>query len=635
MVEHLRINALERLSTLTSDLICVIGMDGYYKFINPAFERLLGYSLEDLKNIPARSLIHPDDTQRARDANVAAMAANASLQSFSCRNIAKDGRHIWLQWSATSSQDEGVIYAVARDISEQKKIEEELRESEARYRFLAQHASDVIGRYDLSGCVLDVSGAVERVLGFTREELLGTSGFVHVLPEDVNPTMEALATMASGARPVIEYRMRRKDGAVIWMESNALPIFDPHTNQLSEFVSATRDITERKRAEEQKKALEIQLHQSQKMEAIGRLAGGIAHDFNNLLSGILGFTLVALETLPADAPERPSLEEVTKAGHRAADLVKQLLLFARRQTSSAETILDVNEAIRDLSKMLERLIGEHVKIELNLKSDRARVRMESSQLSQVLINLCVNARDAMPRGGTVQIETRHVLAASVKTPPDVAPSQEGWVLLSVTDSGEGMSEEVVARAFEPFFTTKTSGTGLGLAAVYGAVRGASGFVELTSTVGRGSRFEMYFPLSTGASGPAEATGTKSPERRAEEGKTILVAEDEDLVREVVRKVLLRAKYRVLIAKNGAEAVEILEKTPQVDLLVTDAVMPVMGGHELIERVFEMRPSLRVLLVSGYSAEGISDRRVGSLQKPFTPRDLERAVRALLDHPARI
>lgn len=623
-----RAEALERLSTQTTDLLCAIGFDGHFKYMNPAFERLLGFTIDELTHLRAAEIIHPDDLERTRTAGKPLAEGGGSVALYETRCITKDGTVRWLQWSATTIYQEQLIYCVARDITEQKKIAEELQVSEARYRFLAEHLTDMVGRYNLQGHMIDQSGAHERMLGYTGEELRGTDTFSFMHPDDHAGAMAAMGKIITeGGIHSAEYRLKKKNGEYLWVESAGRAVRDPVTGQPTEIVGVTRDISERRRAEEKQRLLEQQLHQAQKMEAIGRLAGGIAHDFNNLLSAILGFTHVALETLAIDAPERISLEEVTKAGQRAADLVKQLLLFSRRQNASSNSVLEINDAIRELDRIMRRLIGEHIEVTLQVPAEKTSVRLDEAQLSQVLVNLCVNARDAMPRGGKVTITSSIVSPDSFSLPPDVDKAKHGWALVTVADTGHGMSEEVRAHAFEPFYTTKAHGTGLGLAAVYGVMRGAGGFVDLQSEVGKGTRFNLYFPI---CEAPITSAVQRPLETQRTEGQTILVAEDEDLVREVIRKVLTRAHYRVLTARDGVEALEILEKTPDIDLLVTDAVMPMMGGPELIERTMERWPDLRVLLISGYASEAAGDRRVKTLPKPFTPSELAGAVRSLLE-----
>ena len=518
----------------------------------------------------------------------------------------------------------------------------QLRASETRFSRLTESGLIAVLVGDLSGEILEVNDAFVDMLGFPREELMGTQGSLggqagkirwQDLPGVDRPsgpkqrTMEELRTR--GVASPFEKTYVRKDGSRVTVLVGAAML---DGTRLIVFMI---DLTAQKRAEEALCRSEEQLRQSQKMEAIGRLAGGVAHDFNNLLSVILSRTSILLEELgPAEAI-REDLEEIARAGQRGADLTRQLLMFSRQEVV-APRILDLNVTVANLDKLLRHIVGEDIELVHHRTEVPALVQADPSHLDQVIMNLVVNARDATPPGGKLTLETRSVVLDEdyARTHLGVAPGP--YVMLAVSDTGTGMDRETQKRIFEPFFTTKEKGkgTGLGLSTVLGIVERSGGAVWVYSEPGRGTTFRVYLPRVAGEP-DAEASGpTLVEDLRGSE--TILLVEDEDQIRKVAREILLKQGYRVIEARNGVEAMAAAEQHPgNIDLLVSDVVMPQMGGPELAERLVRLRPTMKVLCMSGYTDDalirhGALKGSIAYLQKPITPATLARKTRTVLD-----
>jgi two-component system cell cycle sensor histidine kinase/response regulator CckA len=504
-----------------------------------------------------------------------------------------------------------------------------LIESEERYRLLAENARDIVSLRSGDGLTLYLSPSSTLLLGYSPEQLESTPLEQLIHPDDLAPVARARTEMARSDGPGVAtatYRVRRGDGQWIWMETlyRRMPTVG---GVAPEILSSSRDITERK-------LLESQVLQSQKLEAIGRLAGGVAHDFNNLLTAIVGGVEAVGETLPQEHPGHLYLGEVSFASERAAALTRQLLTFSRRQVVQP-TLLDLNVVLMDLDRLLRRVIGTDIELVTNVSDGLPLVRADQGQIGQVLLNLAVNARDAMPAGGRLTIETLPVEldAEYAKTHPGVVPGH--YVLLAVTDTGTGISPDVAEHLFEPFFTTKAMGrgTGLGLATCFGIVTEAGGHIWYYTEPGAGTTFKVYLPQARETSSEAVPPKPASEPRGTE---TILVVEDEEAVRIPAVRMLRAMGYTVHEASNGAVALAMVTVPGfAVDLVVTDLIMPQMGGIEMISRIHGLRPNLPVLFLSGYTEDALTANGaivpdVHFLQKPFTRGELARAVRAALD-----
>jgi two-component system, cell cycle sensor histidine kinase and response regulator CckA len=503
----------------------------------------------------------------------------------------------------------------------------QLAQREELFRLISENAADMIAVVDVNGQRLYNSPSYEKFLGYSLEELAKTSSFEQIHPDDRKKVQEAAEEARhSGQGRRVEYRIRHRDGHWLTVESTASAVRDRRQN-VQKLVIVNRDITERKQLEEQ-------LYLSQKLEAIGRLSGGVAHDFNNLLGVIIGYSEALQQHIAQDDPFREAVDEIQNAGKRAASLTQQLLAFSRKQVLEPK-VLDLKTVVVEVEKMLRRLIGEDIDLTIILPRKLGMIRADRGQIEQVLMNLAVNARDAMPRGGRLTIEAAdaELGTAHVNRFRYVTPGR--YVMLKVSDTGCGMDATLQAHIFEPFFTTKEKGkgTGLGLATVYGVIKQSGGYIWVDSEPGKGATFRVYLPE---VQEPADTIPEeKIPVKLACGTRTILLVEDEPSLRKLARTILREAGYTVLEASDAIQAMEIAKETSSaIDLLLTDVVMPGMSGRALADELSPLRPEMRVLYMSGYTDGAIADHGVlesgiSVLHKPFTRDELMRRVEEVL------
>ncbi|MBC8163462.1 MAG: PAS domain S-box protein [Roseiflexaceae bacterium] len=546
-------------------------------------------------------------------------------QEIVYRHSSGEEREMLASFETVHTGDTGYVIVLAQDVTTRKRTERALRESERFYRLITENTRDLIALLDEQGAFVYASPSYQGVLNYATAQLIGQPVFALVFPDDSANFCAYWQELHTQGEQLISVRLLAASGEVRWFEVQATTLEQP---ELRGVVLVARDTTERRN-------LEAQFQQSQKMEIIGRLAGGVAHDFNNLISAINGYTELALGDLPADSAVRQDITEIQRAAGRAAGLSRQLLTLARRQVIETK-LVDLNALLLETDRLLRRLLGQDVELVTLLAAEDCVVRADPGQIEQVLINLAINARDAMRDGGKLVIETDLVQLDDAYVRAHVGARAGSYARITVTDTGDGMSPETQRAVFEPFFTTKPpgQGTGLGLATSYGIITQHGGSITVYSELGHGTSFKIYLPHLPMAIGEPALLG--EPSEFPSGTEVILLAEDEPSVREIVSRVLRARGYTVLETTNGDEALRLVEQhvDQPIDLLLTDLVMPVMGGVALAERLRELRPSLRVLMMSGYSGNTNQPRKLGAaqafIQKPFSIVALAQKVRAVLD-----
>ena len=616
----------------SSDLVTILAPDGTILYASDSAQRIVGYKPDDLVGESLLSYLDETgvSTLRGLLQNGYGRTNGAGPIEFCLRR--GDGSPVWLEAVATNLLSDATIRGIvlnARDVSERKRADRELRESEERYRDLFDHASDLVCMAAPDGSLLYVNHAWQHGTGYGEQEIGRLQLRDLVPPEGRAYYTQVLERVLKGERlDHVELVFVPKEGAAITVEGNLSCTFKE--GQPSVVRGIFRDVTERKRVEEH-------LRRAERMQAAGKLAGGVAHEVNNMMTGVIGFSEFLLQSLSEDDERRADVQEIIRAGSRAADVTRQLLAFTRQQFLQPQ-VIEVNTVVSEMEKMLRRSLGEDHILELQLSPDAGQLRADRGQLEQVLINLVLNARDAMDGHGRVSVQTSRALwdETYADRHGGVDLPMGRYVMLAVSDTGCGMAPEVQARIFEPFFTTKAigQGTGLGLSTVYGIVKQSGGYVWVYSEPGQGSVFKIYLPAAQ-AEHPGQAAVERPavPERGTE---TILVIEDEDVVRNLACRGLREHGYSVLEARNGVQALQYIEQNlGTIDLVISDVVMPEMGGREFGESLSRIEPALPVLFMSGYTGEDVVQR--GLLepgapfqQKPFTPAGLAIKIRAMLD-----
>lgn len=612
----------------TPDAVFVKDLKGRYLLFNQAASRYVGKPVEEVLGRDDTEVFGAEDARLVMQRDREVIEEGHSITKEEILTSAGATR-TFLATKAPYFDGNGNIVGVigiSRDITKMKEADEALRIRDRAIQAVTQGII-ITDPMQEDNPIIFASPGFERMTGYSPDEVLGRN-CRFLQGEGTDPAaIEKLRQSIQSRRPTtVELLNYRKDGTPFWNELSLSPVFSPD-GRLTHFVGVQTDVTDRRNLEEE-------FRQSQRMEAIGHLAGGVAHDFNNLLAIIIGYSSMLADLMPEDSPGAEFVEEIIKAGDRSMSLTRQLLAFSRKQVISPK-VLDLNEVVRNTEKMLRRLIGEDVVLETRLQEDLMSVKADPGQIEQILMNLSVNARDAMPQGGILTIETENQILEGSDSSPHSEIQPGAYVALRVADTGVGMTEEVRRRLFEPFFTTKGAGkgTGLGLSVVHGIVKQHQGHIDVRSEAHKGTSFQILIPASQ--EGPARGQSGKPMEMLPRGSETLLLVEDESTLRAMTKRVLSGCGYTVFEAGNGEEAVELSHRIKgEIDLLLTDVVMPGMGGRLLAERLREEYPSLKVLYLSGYTDDavvrhGVLQEQVNFLQKPFTPSTLAKKVREVL------
>ncbi len=601
--------------------------------VNDATVGHYGYSREEMLAMTIEDILTAEELAKLRrDLTSRPVTGRGLSRAGIWRHRLKDDSLIDVEVTSQDHEFEGRAARVvlAQDVAQREQTEQALRRSEARFRDLFENATDLIATVDLDGCLTAVNAAFTRALGYTKEELIGTP-IRDLVPPEWHHRLEQARNGKLNEQvgnTVYEHELEARDGQRIHVEV-ASRVIEENGRPVG-VEAICRDLSDRQRADK----LEAQLLQAQRLESVGRLAGGIAHDFNNLLTVISGYTEALLEQ--EDAASATELGEIAAAAARATALTRQLLAFSRRQVLQPQ-VIDLNQIVNGMMPMLTRLIGEDIELAAPLDAELDPVLADPGQVEQILLNLVVNARDAMPNGGRLTIETGNVDLDEDYLEQHPEASAGSHAMLAVTDTGTGMTPEVIAQVFEPFFTTKPvgAGTGLGLSTVYGITKQSGGGVWVYSEPGRGSSFKIYLPAVHAAC--AIERRSPKPESAQRGTETILLVEDEQAVRDLTARVLRKHGYTVIAAENPLSALRLIEQHPAIDLLLTDLVMPHMDGHQLAQQITDKTATARVLFMSGYADQSLNLHGgldlAAFLEKPFNAVDLTRKIREVLDAPA--
>ncbi len=621
-----------------NDIIWTMDMSLAIQYISPSVRSITGYTEAEIKTLSLRNLLTRDSISRARGLLEVIRGRTGETGAHDKVELQlkhKDGHTLWVEIKSNIIRDANSVatfFGVARGISERKKIEGELNEQESSYQAITDTAQDAIITLDKNNVITFANPASGRIFGYQVSELIGKDA-TRIMPEALGDIQlrEFFSEENSEPRSNVSLKALRKDRTLIAVEMS----FASHQYRGEYFRTCfIRDVSIRIQIEVERKQLEQQLLASQKMESIGQLTGGIAHDFNNLLVAILGYTDLALTENAQEQDVQEYLEEIKLAGERAADMTQKLLAFSRRQIIEPE-LINANTLLQGLKLMINRLLPENIEVIFDLDDKNLIVMADSGQLEQVVINLVVNARDAMPSGGTLHIKSSLVSIARDFTNQNPFARQGQYIAIGVSDTGTGMSEEISKHIFEPFYTTKPegSGTGLGLSVVFGIIKQHDGFIDLESSVGKGTSFTIYLPFN-----PNKPKAVTPESQRSVMGgnETIFIVEDNVQVRNLARLILIGAGYEVLEAVDGIDALKQFHlRKEEIDLVVMDVVMPRMGGKDVMERMRRDKPGIKIIFTSGYSASEIHtnfilEEGLEFISKPYSTDVLRARVRAVLD-----
>jgi PAS domain S-box-containing protein len=628
-----------------ADVIAIMDMNLRFTYVSPSVIRLRGYTAEEVMAQTLEQIMTPESLQIIARVIEEEMQWEASgtadlgrTRILELEEYKKDGSTVWLENHLSSFRDkenrlEGIV-ALSHDITERRQAEKALRESEENLRYILKHDPNAIAVYDKNLHYLAVSDRYLQDYDIEEKNILGKHHY-EVFPEMPQRWKDVHRRCLAGAieRNDDDY-FERPDGSVTYNRWECRPWYQAN-GEIGGLITYTEVTTERKKAEKEREKLQSQLNQAQKMEAVGRLAGGVAHDFNNMLAVILGYTEMALGRVDPAQPLQADLKEIMNAAKRSAAIIRQLLAFARKQTIDP-IVLDLNETVEGMLKMLRRLIGEDIDLVWRPDSGLWPVKMDPTQVEQLLANLCVNARDAIAQVGKITIETGNAAfdEAYCADHPGFVPGE--YALLAISDDGRGMDRETQDKMFEPFFTTKElgQGTGLGLATVYGVVKQNNGFINVYSEPGKGTTFKIYLAR--------QAVEDVEPQKKSEEaiprsqGETVLVVEDEVSLLKLASEILDKLGYTVLTAGTPDKALRLVENyTGEIHLLMTDVILPEMNGRDLAKQIKAIRPAMKCLFMSGYTADviahrGMLDEGVQFIPKPFSMRGLAAKVRTALE-----